>query len=175
MISVSRKSRAVQIGIHAGLNTYVYVLNNPLTRFDFAGIVDATEGGARVQYCQNTGRTRIYYGDGSFVEVGVGYSGYGKARDQPHRQEEVSLGPIPRGQWRIYEMQDTFTLKNTLPLEPMPGTDVFGRTLFRIHGDNSSGNKDASKGCIVLNKDERDAIERARAAGIDELWVEICT
>jgi hypothetical protein len=33
-------------------------------------------------------------------------------------------------------------------LDPESGTEPFGRSLFRIHGDNAS--HDASHGCIIL-------------------------
>jgi hypothetical protein len=45
-------------------------------------------------------------------------------------------------------------------LEPLPGADVFGRSLFRIHGDNDENN--ASHGCLVTGPGVRRAMAAAR-------------
>ena len=36
--------------------------------------------------------------------------------------------------------------------------DCLGRTYFRIHGDSRSRPGQASKGCIILNREKREAI-----------------
>jgi hypothetical protein len=36
-------------------------------------------------------------------------------------------------------------------LLPEPGTQVYGRDGFLIHGDNAAGNNTASTGCIIIN------------------------
>jgi hypothetical protein len=41
-------------------------------------------------------------------------------------------------------------------LDPVDGTNTFGRSLFRIHGDNAR--HDASEGCIILGPSIRKLI-----------------
>jgi hypothetical protein len=41
-------------------------------------------------------------------------------------------------------------------LDPLPGTSTFGRSLFRIHGNNAVN--DASHGCVILGPFIRRAI-----------------
>jgi hypothetical protein len=50
-------------------------------------------------------------------------------------------------------------------LDPLPGTDMFGRSLFRIHGDNSAHN--ASHGCIILSRKLRDQIAASQDRLLD--------
>lgn len=47
-------------------------------------------------YRQNTGRIEH---DGTLA--GVGYSGRGRGKNNPSRQNEAMIGPIPRGTWTI--------------------------------------------------------------------------
>jgi hypothetical protein len=49
----------------------------------------------------------------------------------------------------------------TIVLEPEPGTDTCGRSAFRIHGDNSRGDRSASHGCIILPRTVRETIWRS--------------
>jgi hypothetical protein len=48
----------------------------------------------------------------------------------------------------------------TMNLDPQAGTNTFGRTAFRIHGDNPAQNFSASEGCIVAGSDARAAVAR---------------
>lgn len=95
--------------------------------------------------------------DGTFVSNG--YSGRSRGVNNPALQDRSSIGPIPRGRWRLTEVRDS---PNTGPfsivLEPAPGTDPLGRTAFRIHGDNRLGNQSASQGCIILPRAIRERI-----------------
>jgi len=56
----------------------------------------------------------------------------------------------------------------TIVLLPTPGTDTLGRDAFRIHGDNSLGNRSASHGCIILRREVR---EHMWSSGDHELVV----
>lgn len=38
-----------------------------------------------------------------------------------------------------------------IELEPVMGTNTFGRTAFRIHGDNPNTIGASSEGCIIIN------------------------
>ena len=94
-------------------------------------------------YSQSTGKlTR----DGK--DVATGYSGYDKGRNNPDKDDEANVGPIPRGDYRIAKPRDS---KNTGPfvldLSPV-GHKAHGRSALQIHGDNKTN--DASKGCIIL-------------------------
>lgn len=95
---------------------------------------------------------------------GRGYSGFGEGRDNIGKVKVPMVGPIPPGRYRIGKPYAHARLGPvTMNLDPMPGTDCFGRSLFRIHGDNAT--HDASHGCIILSRILRDEI----AAGPDRL------
>lgn len=79
------------------------------------------------------------------------------------------MGPIPPGRYRIGKAYDHPLLGPvTMNLESLVGTQMFGRSLFRIHGNNSEN--DASEGCIVLPPNIRAAI--AKAGGDLEVTVD---
>lgn len=103
----------------------------------------------------------------SGLRLGKGYSGFGEAANDPKMVKERGVGPIPPGMWKIGE---AYCHKNLGPvcmnLDPAIATDTFGRSLFRIHGDNSTPDPhDASHGCIILNA----ACRRAIAASPDKI------
>lgn len=85
--------------------------------------------------------------DGKFR--GTGYSGTSIGRNRPSAENIAGVGPIPQG---IYKISSSYNDPHLGPcvmqLNPEPGTYTFGRSLFRIHGDNSRN--DASHGCIIL-------------------------
>jgi hypothetical protein len=88
---------------------------------------------------------------------GRGYSGRGEGRDHPDKVTVPMVGPIPPGRYRIGPAYRHARLGPvTMNLDPLPGTDMFGRSLFRIHGDNAA--HDASHGCIILSRALRDEI-----------------
>ena len=102
----------------------------------------------------------------------VGYSGHGEGLNNPDFETHKNVGPIPRGIWLIKQPYDSKrTGRHTIPLEMIDG-DLFGRDGFRIHGDNSKGDKSASHGCIILPLDVRLLIsQRAIDNGDDVLIV----
>lgn len=78
------------------------------------------------------------------------YSGTGGGRNNPLMQNVRNVGPIPVGSYQIGAATNSHhTGPLTLPLSPLHGTNTFGRTAFRIHGDNRR--HDASHGCIILS------------------------
>lgn len=82
--------------------------------------------------------------------IGVGYSGTGLGRNNTDMEGVRGVGPIPRGRYRIGKSYTHTRLGPVvMNLDPV-GHDSLGRSLFRIHGDNLTG--DASEGCIILNK-----------------------
>lgn len=105
-------------------------------------------------YSQKTGE---FLHDGKFV--GTGYSGTGKGRNNPKMQDFHAVGPVPQGVFKIgtaYRHKDLGPV--TMNLEPQLGSEMFGRSLFRIHGDNTR--HDASHGCIILGPAIRNVISR---------------
>lgn len=106
-------------------------------------------------YDQSSGELRH---DGAFE--GTGYSGTGAGRNKPGDQDIPNIGPIPQGKYRIgpaYEHHDLGPC--VMNLDPEPGTETFGRSLFRIHGDNQR--HDASHGCVILGPAIRRLIARS--------------
>lgn len=88
------------------------------------------------------------------------YSGKeGIWRDNYDYEGARDLGPIPRGEYRIGPAYDHPKLgKITMNLTPL-FHQALGRTNFRIHGNNKSN--DASTGCIILDKEFREAVAEA--------------
>lgn len=81
----------------------------------------------------------------------AGYSGCGAGVNNPAMQAIQGVGPIPQGRWAIGAPHDSpNTGPYSLTLTADQGTDTFGRSAFRIHGDNRAGNRSASHGCIIL-------------------------
>jgi len=106
-------------------------------------------------YAQKTG---VLARDG--IAQGHGYSGAGGARNNPDAQRVKGEGPIPAGHYRIGPAYTHPRLGPlTMNLAPEPGTETFGRALFRIHGDNQT--HDASHGCIVLSRPLRERIAQS--------------
>ena len=94
---------------------------------------------------------------GRVVAQGTGYAGIGAGLNNSGMQE-WSTGPLPQGSYSI----GAPTHRKgplTLPLTPLPGTNLQGRPGgFLIHGDNSSHNHTASHGCIIQGPNVRQAI-----------------
>ncbi len=110
------------------------------------------------QYKQSTGELSC---DGEFE--GTGYSGAGIGHNEPDLQNIPNIGPIPVGLYKIGAAYDDIGKLGpcVMALDPLTDTNTFGRSLFRIHGDNV--NHDASHGCIILGP----AIRRKIAASAD--------
>lgn len=106
-------------------------------------------------YDQSSGELRH---DGEFE--GTGYSGTGIGRNRPEAQIIANTGPVPQGRYKIGKPYDHQHLGPcVMNLDAEPGTETFGRDLFRIHGDNQR--HDASHGCIILGPAIRRLIARS--------------
>lgn len=97
--------------------------------------------------------------------VARGYSGRGAGINNPAMEAVRSVGPIPRGRWRIRSPYNSPRVgPYVLPVwatDDGAFDDVHGRTrrsAFRIHGDNRAGNRTASHGCIILPRAIRERI-----------------
>ncbi|MFI4973823.1 MAG: tlde1 domain-containing protein [Caulobacterales bacterium] len=118
-------------------------------------------------YQQTTGR---FTQNGNLI--GIGYSGNGAGLNNPAEEQTHGVGPIPAGPWTIgVAHTDGHLGPIVMNLDPVPPFDAFGRTLFRIHGDNDLMNHSASDGCIVLGPAYRTQIAAAVASGDTALTV----
>jgi len=89
-----------------------------------------------------------------------GYAGTGAGRNNPMLESVRDVGPLPGGEYAIgpaYNSRRTGQM--TLPLTPSEDNEMFGRSLFRIHGDDAE--HDASTGCIVVGPEARKSIKDA--------------
>ena len=91
----------------------------------------------------------------------VCYSGFDEHKNDPSAIRIPNVGPVPPGKYRIGPARDGGHLGPlVMNLDPLPGTDTFGRSLFRIHGDNAQHN--ASHGCIIAARSLREAINKSQ-------------
>lgn len=107
----------------------------------------------------HSGTGRFYEPDGSYLTTG--YSGTGKGRNNIDMESVIGVGPIPRATYTIgTAYNDAHLGPVVMHLDPVVGSNVFGRSLFRIHGNNSIN--DASHGCIILPRWARVTINASR-------------
>ncbi|MES9994506.1 tlde1 domain-containing protein [Desulfovibrio aminophilus] len=108
--------------------------------------------------------------------LGNGYSGKGKpgekgaGRNDPGREGEENVGPIPRGNWTIEVVDSDEYVGRLAPpvirLKPDAATRARVKAMgrdpdsFLIHGNNSEN--DASKGCIILDQQTRKMLKQNR-------------
>ncbi|OTA20567.1 hypothetical protein Xbed_01371 [Xenorhabdus beddingii] len=83
-----------------------------------------------------------------------GYSGNGIHKNNPASESIRGKGPIPRGQYTIGGYTSSKGAM-TIHLEPREGNNMYGRDLFRIHGDSTKRPGEASEGCIIVGKSAR--------------------
>jgi hypothetical protein len=85
------------------------------------------------------------------VYICTGYSGLGEGKNNPRMEDDAGHGPIPKGLWHIDGLYDSKkTGPYTLALDADSGTNTYGRSAFRIHGDSASHPGMASHGCIIV-------------------------
>ena len=92
--------------------------------------------------------------------IATGYSGHEEGLNNPALQNEPQIGPIPRGAYTIGPVTANHPGKGPVVMEliPKPDTQVFGRSGFLIHGDNSALDHTASHGCIILDRPTREKV-----------------
>ena len=102
-------------------------------------------------YKQSTGE--LTHNDSSWT----GYSGTGEGRNNPAMQDVPDVGPIPEGTFNIgLAYNDPRLGPCVMHLDPTPDTNTYGRSLFRIHGNNPEN--DASHGCVIFGPVVRNLI-----------------
>lgn len=85
--------------------------------------------------------------------VSTGYAGHGAGVDNPADVEIPDVGPPPPGMYTVGPAyDDPESGPCTMRLTPQPGTETYGRSGFKIHGDlvGHVGEDLASLGCIIL-------------------------
>ena len=116
-------------------------------------------------YNQTTGSL---YLDGELV--GTGYSGHAAGRNNPAMQDVADVGPLPVGLYTIGKAYSHPRLGPvTMNLTPDPLNRMFGRSAFRMHGDNVA--HDASCGCVVQGYVTRSRVSEEVDAGTNRLRV----
>jgi hypothetical protein len=101
---------------------------------------------------------------------GAGYSGHGQGVNNPAMQNVPMVGPIPCGFYTIGPFGDHPPMGPiSARLAPNAKNQMFGRSGFLMHGDNSRMNKTGSEGCIVMGRAIRQAV---MDSGDDQLMVE---
>jgi hypothetical protein len=100
--------------------------------------------------------------------LATGYSGFGQAKNNGDAEYMAAgvydslSGPIPRGTYFIRGAYASPVLGPvTIPLTPAASNEMFGRSGFMIHGDSLTDPGDASRGCIVLDRTAREAIDKS--------------
>jgi hypothetical protein len=98
-------------------------------------------------YEQQTGR---FYSDSGWL-FGTGFAGNGEGKNNPSMQHIKNKGPLPCGSYKIGKPYDSpHTGPFTIPLEPFPENEMYGRSDFKIHGINARNPEMSSEGRICL-------------------------
>jgi hypothetical protein len=126
------------------------------------GVLRAPTPEKKFVYYQATGKLRL---DGK--EIGSGYSGKAEGKNNPDKEKEKNIGPIPRGAYKIGKPKDWKGMHNVFDLTP-DGHDAHGRTQLLIHGDSKKNPGNASEGCIILSSEVR---KKVADSGITKLRV----
>lgn len=102
----------------------------------------------KLTYHQVTGLLR----DESGNVIAAGYSGHMEGRNNPDAAAVHSIGPLPVGDYLIGSPMTVPVLGPlAYPLTPGPANQMYGRSGFWIHGDNTSHPGMSSDGCIVMD------------------------
>lgn len=100
-------------------------------------------------YRQSTGELFSNAG----IKMGAGYAGHGVGRNNPNMQSVKDVGPLPRGFYGMKPpIQDGSLGPDVIVLVQDEENEMFGRSLFRMHGDSAVHPGKASCGCIVLSR-----------------------
>ena len=165
--------------ITAFLQASHYFTDNPGTMPHFqqavtAGVSVLPSVKHQLMFAATVGWYVFEQATGQFIQHGLagdelldptGYSGSFSAGgiNNPDKQYEKLVGPIPQGQYSIGAATN-FPTKLAFPLAPVPGTDTRGRDGFMIHGGCLDGTLRASTGCIIVDVATRTRIASGGAS-----------
>jgi hypothetical protein len=111
-------------------------------------------------YEQATGR--LIDPDGHVAAIGYAGGNCGQnpeGKNNPDAQDQHSIGPLPRGVYTFTKAENSPHLGPlAIILEPDPSNEMFGRSLFRMHGDSALHPGCASEGCIIMPRNVREAV-----------------
>lgn len=143
------------VGLIDGIDAYAYVGGNLLSHMDPCGLDWVCS--------QSTGNVSHVDPNGNSTDIGNGYAGNGNGINNPAMQNVPDTGPLPQDAYTIEPQQNNTTgsgtsLPGSMRLTPDPGNSMYGRSGFLIHGDSNQGNRSASEGCIILNRNIRNRI-----------------
>jgi hypothetical protein len=107
-------------------------------------------------YSQSSGKMT----DSKGAVLAIGYSGNGPDLNRAESQSIQMHGPLPQGLYTIEAPQNSpHTGPYTLDLTPDASNEMFGRSLFRIHGAPINGPlHSGSDGCIIMPRFARERI-----------------
>src|SRR5271169_2932681 len=109
---------------------------------------------------QSTGQ--ILRPDWTLLTVGYAGGDCGMApsgKNNPAMQNLHNIGPLPQGKYVMVAVEDHPKLGPfTIVLVPDPANVMYGRSLFRIHGDSIKSPGNASDGCIVCARFAREEL-----------------
>jgi hypothetical protein len=116
------------------------------------------------KFQQSTGN--LY--DPTMKVIFVGWAGQGKGMNNPAMQDVSGIGPLPQGSYTIGDPHDSpHTGPYTMDLTPDPSNEMFGRSLFRIHGAAVVDPQLSSSGCIIMPRPVREKIFNSGDKTID--------
>lgn len=106
-------------------------------------------------YTYSQSKGRLVEADGALV--GIGIAGQGAGLNNPVMQGVHNIGPLPQG---FYTIQAPYHHPKlgpvTMDLVPDINNEMFGRSLFRIHG--FAEHEPSSEGCITQHRPARDYV-----------------
>lgn len=110
------------------------------------------------QFAQSSGD--LTTADGTVYKGG--WAGHSVGRDNPADENIKDIGPIPEGLYTIGDpYENPHTGPYTMDLTPDPSNEMFGRSLFRIHGAAYKHPELSSDGCIIEPRDVREKIHNS--------------